>query len=320
MTGPRADGGAAVPEGMVLVPSGSFTAGSDDFYPEERPAHRAAVGAFALDRAPVTVAQFARFVAETGHVTVAERPVDPADYPGTDVSGIQPGALVFTGTAGPVPLHDPARWWRWVPGASWRHPEGPGSDALADRAGHPVVQVCLEDAEAYATWAGRRLPTERELEYAARGGRDGTEPYAWGSERSPGGRHPANTWQGAFPYVNTRDDGWARTSPVGTYPENGFGLVDTIGNVWEWTSTPWSDDHRAAAEGAPAQAATPSPCCAPARTGAHAPARPRDGFVVKGGSHLCAPEYCLRYRPPARQRQERDSATGHLGFRTAADL
>lgn len=284
--------------------------GSNDFYPEEHPAHAVRVSPFRLDRAPVTVAHFGRFVEATGHVTVAERTPDPADYPGIDVSRIAAGALVFTGSAGPVPLNDPSRWWAWVPGASWRRPEGPGSDALATRPDHPVTQVAWSDAAAYAAWAGRRLPTEAELEFAARGGEKGV--YAWGDERAPGGRHLANTWQGPFPYRNTLDDGWATTSPVGCYPPNAYGVVDLVGNVWEWTADRWTARHPHAAT---------SPCCVPVdpRRAHDGPADPRDAFVVKGGSHLCAPEYCLRYRPAARQPQDRDSATTHIGFRCAAD-
>lgn len=297
---------------MVLVPGGDLLMGSDDFYPEERPAHRVRVSPFLLDQAPVTVAQFARFVEQTGYVTVAERRPDPSDYPGVDPDLLVPGALVFTGSDGPVPLHDASRWWTWTPGASWRAPEGPGSDATADRGDHPVTQVCHDDATAYARWAGRRLPTEAEHELAARGGSEGTV-YAWGDERVSDGRHLANTWQGAFPWLDTAEDGWAGTSPVGSYPANGYGAVDLIGNVWEWTTDRWSARHPDAAT---------SPCCVPTdpRTPHHGPERPRDAFVVKGGSHLCAPEYCLRYRPAARQPQDRDSATTHLGFRCAADV
>lgn len=299
---------------MVVVPGGTFSMGSDDFYPEERPAHPVRVSAYLIDRAPVTVAQFAGFVEKTGYVTVAERTPDPRDYPGVDPSLLVPGALVFTGSDGPVPLHDPARWWSWVPGASWRRPEGPcpeGPDALTDRPDHPVTQVSWEDATAYAAWAGKRLPTEAEHEHASRGGADGTA-YAWGDERCPGGRHLANTWQGPFPHHNAAEDGWVTTSPVGTYPANPYGAVDLIGNVWEWTADSWTTHPQAAA----------SPCCVPAdpRTPHTGPPRPRDVFVVKGGSHLCAPEYCLRYRPAARQPQERDSATTHIGFRCALDL
>lgn len=297
----------------MLVPGGRFVMGADDFYPEERPAHPVRVSPFLLQQAPVTVAQFARFVEEAGYVTLAERVPDPRDYPEVeDPAVLVPGALVFTGSAGPVPLHDPGRWWSWVPGASWRHPEGPGSDALPDRGDHPVTQVCLEDAQAYVRWAGLRLPTEAEHEVASRGD-SGEAVYAWGDERVPEGRHLANTWQGPFPYRNTAEDGWVTTSPVGAYPPNCYGAVDLIGNVWEWTADRWSA-HR--------EVGTVSPCCVPAdpRQPHTGPARPRDTFVVKGGSHLCAPEYCLRYRPAARQPQDRDSATTHLGFRCAADV
>ena len=293
---------------MVLIPGGTFQMGSADFYPEEKPVHPVHVSTFLLDRGPVTVAQFERFVDDTGYVTVAERAPDPADYPGVDPTVLVPGALVFTPTSGPVPLRDPALWWRWVPGSHWRRPEGPGSDALAGRAEHPVTQVCWEDATAYARWAGARLPTEAEYEYAARGGQQ-HEPYAWGPERFPDGRPMANTWQGRFPYLHT---GRAGTSPVGTYPQNAYGAVDLIGNVWEWTSDRWHPHPEAAT----------SPCCVPTdpRHTDAGPARPRDAFVVKGGSHLCAPEYCLRYRPAARQPQDRDSATTHIGFRCARDV
>lgn len=302
-----------VSPGMVLVPGGEFLMGLERFYPEERPARRVRVSAFLLQQAPVTVAQFARFVEETGYVTVAERVPDPQDYPGVDPQMLVAGALVFTGTRGPVPLHDPAAWWTWVPGASWRRPEGPGSDALQARGEHPVTQVSLEDAQAYASWAGMRLPTEAEHEFASRGGCQGTV-YAWGDERCVDGQHLANTWQGSYPCQNTAEDGWVTTSPVGSYPANPYGAVDLIGNVWEWTSDRWSVGHTGAARA--------SPCCVPTdprrpHTGL---ARPRDAFVVKGGSHLCAPEYCLRYRPAARQPQECDSATTHLGFRCAQDV
>ena len=296
---------------MVLVPGGTFAMGSDEFYPEERPAHPVRVSPFLLERAPVTVAQFARFVDAAGYVTVAERRPDPQAYPEVDPRLLVPGALVFTGTAGPVPLHDPSLWWSFVPGASWRRPHGPAANVVDERADHPVTQVSWDDAHAYATWAGRRLPTEAEHELAAGGGT--TSAYAWGDERCPGGRHLANTWQGPFPYRNTADDGWTATSPVGAYPPNGYGAVDLIGNVWEWTADRWTARHSR-----PASAA----CCAPAdpRRQHSGPERPRDAFVVKGGSHLCAPEYCLRYRPAARQPQDRDTATAHIGFRCALDL
>ena len=275
--------------------------GSTSFYPEEAPIHSVAVRAFALERHPVTNAQYAEFVAETGYVTLAEQELDPALY-----GDAQPGALVFTPTQGPVDLRDWRQWWRWVPGASWRHPLGPDS-AAADRPDHPVVQVAYPDAAAYARWAGRRLPTEAEWEYAARAGRVST--YAWGEEVRPGGALMANTWQGDFPHRNDGALGWAGTSPVGTFPPNGWGLLDMIGNVWEWTTTEFSAHHRL-----PDPSAPPKSCCAPA-----GPADPGISQALKGGSHLCAPEYCHRYRPAARSPQSQDTATSHIGFRCAGD-
>jgi sulfatase modifying factor 1 len=292
---------------LVTIPGGTSRMGSDDHYPEERPAHPRQVAAFALERHPVTTAQFAEFVDATGWTTVAERAPDPADFPGADPASLVPGSVVFTPTAGPVDLQDWRQWWRWQPGASWRHPEGPGSD-VGDRADHPVVHVAYADAAAYATWAGRRLPTEAEWERAARGGLDGAE-YAWGADALPGGRRMANTWVGAFPF---RNEGWGGTSPVGAYTANGYGLLDMIGNVWERTSDVYAPRHH------PADA-TPVP--RGARTDLLAPTTsPRVLRVTKGGSHLCAPEYCLRYRPAARSPQSDDSSTSHLGFRCASDL
>ena len=306
---------AAAPsaDDMALVPGGTFLMGSEDFYPEERPVHRVAVDAFWMDRTPVTVAQFRRFVKATGHVTLAERAPDAADYPHADPALLVPGALVFHPTAGPVDLRDVRNWWNWVPGARWDRPEGPGSDTYT-RARHPVVHVAYEDAEAYADWAGKSLPTEAEWERAARGGLDGAT-YAWGDEVAPDGRFVANFWQGEFPWQNLGHDGFAGTSPVGSYPANGFGLHDMTGNIWEWTSDFFTPRH-------PDEAA--NGCCVPRNPrvtsdaesfavggpGDHIPRR-----VVKGGSHLCAPNYCLRYRPAARQGEAIDTSTSHIGFR-----
>ena len=290
---------------LVELPGGSFRMGSVDFYPEEAPIHTATVAAFAIERHPVTNAQFAEFVAETGYVTVAEKPLDPALYPGVAEEDLLPGALVFRSTAGPVDLRDWRQWWDWAPGASWRQPFGAGSD-VTGREDHPVVQVAYPDAAAYAAWAGRRLPTEAEFEYAARAGRETT--YAWGAEPTVDGALMANTWQGRFPYRNDGALGWAGTSPVGTFPPNGWGLVDMIGNVWEWTTTEFSAHHR----GKPPQQ---NSCCPP-------PANPDPSVsqTLKGGSHLCAPEYCHRYRPAARSPQSQDSSTTHIGFRCVVDL
>ena len=230
---------------LVELPSGSFRMGSTSFYPEEAPEHTATVGPFAIERHPVTNAQYAEFVAETGYVTVAELPLDPALYPGVAAEDLAPGALVFRPTTGPVDLRDWQQWWNWVLGACWRHPFGPDGGpgtSWTDRLDHPVVQLAYTDAAAYAHWAGRRLPTEAEWEYAARGGT--TTIYPWGDDVEPEGRPMANTWHGRFPYRNDGALGWVGTSPVGSFPPNGFGLVDMIGNVWEWTTTPYSVHHR----------------------------------------------------------------------------
>ncbi|WP_402464628.1 formylglycine-generating enzyme family protein [Isoptericola aurantiacus] len=275
--------------------------GWEGFYPEEGPVHRRSVEPFELDVHPVTNAQFAAFVDDTGYVSVAERPLEGPEFVALSEEERAPGALVFTPTSGPVDLRDWRQWWSWQPGASWRAPHGPGS-SIEGRGDHPVVQVALEDARAYATWVGKRLPTEAEHEYASRGGRTGT-PYAWGDEARPGGRLMANTWQGDFPYRNTGAAGWTGTSPVGTFPANAYGLVDLIGNVWEWTTTPYGPRHQVPA----------SSCCAPSRPSPSGAAQ----LVLKGGSHLCAPEYCLRYRPAARSPQTPDTSTTHIGFRCA---
>lgn len=277
---------------LVELPAGSFRMGSTHFYPEEAPVRTERVAAFAIERHPVTNAQYAAFVADTGYVTVAERPMDPRLYPGVAEADLQPGAMVFRPASGPVDLRDWRRWWDWAPGASWRHPFGPDSECAPD---HPVVQVAYADALAYAGWAGRRLPTEVEWEYAARAGAEST--YPWGEDAAPEGTLMANTWQGRFPYRNDGALGWAGTSPVGTFPANGYGLVDMIGNVWEWTATEFSGQ-------------IANPCCLPADD-------PGVSQALKGGSHLCAPEYCHRYRPAARSPQTRDTATTHIGFRCA---
>ena len=298
---------------LVELPGGSFRMGSTQFYPEEAPVHTATVAAFAAERHPVTNAQFADFVADTGYVTVAEKAPDPALYPGADPADLVPGALVFQPTSGPVDLRDWRQWWAWVTGAEWRHPFGPRS-GIDDRLDHPVVQIAYPDAAAYARWAGRRLPTEAEWEFAARGG--ATTIYAWGDEVAPDGRLMANTWQGRFPYRNDGALGCVGTSPVGTFPPNGFGLVDMIGNVWEWTTTQFSAHHRL--DGSVQSCCGPSTAAA-AVTSDRAP-DPTINQTLKGGSHLCAPEYCHRYRPAARSPQSQDSATTHIGFRCVADV
>ncbi|WP_227985227.1 formylglycine-generating enzyme family protein [Nocardia spumae] len=290
---------------MVPITGGDFAMGCDDFFPEERPVHRVHVGSFLIDAHPVTNAAFRRFVKQTGYVTVAERTPTTEDYPDADPARLTPGGLVFHPTRGPVPLDDWRRWWRYVPGASWRHPLGPGStlDGL-DR--HPVTQVCYRDAAAFAAWAGKQLPTEAEWEYAARGGLD-SATFAWGDEFEPTGRRMANVWVGAFPWQFHPGRGQRATpgtTVVGTYSPNGYGLFDMTGNVWEWTADPFLSH-------------TPAPaCCAPRPPGVEPEAAQRFArHVVKGGSYLCAACYCLRYRPAARQSQTEDTATCHLGFR-----
>ena len=283
---------------LVALDGGSFRMGSTQFYPEEAPVHAVTVAPFAVERHPVTNAQFGEFVADTGYRTVAEVAPDPALFPGAAPADLVPGALVFRATSGAVDLRDWRQWWNWTPGASWRHPYGPDS-TIDGRSEHPVVQVCYADAAAYARWAGRRLPTEAEWEFAARAG--STATYAWGEDPTPGGQLMANTWQGKFPYRNDGALGWSGTSPVGSFPPNGYGLVDMIGNVWEWTTTRFSGHHRV---GGPVES-----CCGPTAPD------PQVSQVIKGGSHLCAPEYCHRYRPAARSPQSQDSATTHIGFR-----
>jgi formylglycine-generating enzyme required for sulfatase activity len=300
------------PKDMVWVPGGTFRMGSDDWYPEERPDRTVSVGGCWIDEHPVTVASFRRFVKATGYVTRAELELDPSLYPGADPATLVPGALVFRRTRGPVDLSDVRNCWVCVPGARWDAPEGPGS-AVNGRERHPVTQVAYEDAEAYATWAGKQLPTEAEWEFAARGGLD-QKTYTWGDEFAPKGRMMANTWQGEFPWQNLMLDRFEGTSPVRSFPPNGLGLYDMAGNVWEWTSDLCRSRHPAEVSHA---------CCAPSDPwlqpqGAEAPAIlplaiPRR--VTKGGSHLCAPICCHRYRPAARQAEVIDTSTAHIGFR-----
>jgi len=302
---------------MAWIPGGTFRMGSDDFYPEERPIHEVTVDGFWMDDHPVTVAEFRRFVKATGHVTLAEQPPEAADYPGADPALLVPGSLVFHRTLGPVNLDDYANWWSWVPGAQWRHPEGPDS-TVDGRELHPVTHVAYGDAMAYAGWAGKTLPTEAEWEFAARGGLDGAR-YAWGDEFTPKGRQMANTWQGEFPWQNLLLDKYERTSPIRSFPPNGFGLYDVTGNTWEWTTdfyTPAHPDeviHACCGPSGPRLNPRVTSPDASYNTGGPGEQFPR--MVVKGGSHLCAPNYCHRYRPAARSPQTIETSMGHLGFR-----
>lgn len=300
---------SAEPKGMRYLAGGAFLMGCDDFYPEERPVRSVIVSDFWIDEHPVTVAEFRRFVKAMGYVTTAEQPPEAADYPDADAALLVPGSLVFHKTARPVDLSDVRAWWSYVPGASWRAPEGPGSN-LNGRDRHPVTHVTYADAEAYAAWAGKQLPTEAEWEFAARGGLE-QAVFAWGNAFAPKGKMLANTWQGEFPWQNLLLDGYERTSPVGAFPPNGFGLYDMTGNVWEWTCDEF------ALPGAPEPGTA---CCAPnsAGSGERDGAGPDGAFrrhVIKGGSHLCAPNYCFRYRPAARQGETLDTSTSHIGFR-----
>ncbi|MGR2751375.1 formylglycine-generating enzyme family protein [Agromyces arachidis] len=296
---------------VVRIPAGTFLMGSDEFYPDERPVHRRTVGEFWIDRYEVTNEQYAEFVDDTGYVTVAERDLDPAMFPGADPADLVPGAMVFTPTDGPVDLRDYRNWWRWQPGAWWRHPAGPGS-SIDELMRHPVVHVAFEDAAAYAEWAGMRLPTEAEHEYAARGGADGAR-FAWGRDPYPDGVPQANTWLGRFPYDN---QGVGGTAPVGSYPANGYGLFDMIGNVWEWTSDFYTPRHLSLSD-VPVDRGKRTDLLAAASAEPGLPAIPRR--VLKGGSHLCSPEYCLRFRPAARSPQAEDTGMSHVGFRCARD-
>jgi sulfatase modifying factor 1 len=277
---------------MVRIPRGEFTMGSDEHYPEEAPEHRVSLDGFWMDAAAVTNAEFGAFVEETDYETVAERPLDPADFPGAPPENLVPGSLVFTPTPGPVDLRHMSQWWTWTPGACWKQPEGPDS-SLAERESHPVVHVAYEDAQAYAAWAGKALPTEAQWELAARGGLEGAT-YTWGDAPEQEGQRLANYWHGDFPW--RPDPGYGTTAPVGSYPPNGFGLFDMAGNAWEWTTDWYGGSIEESYDPAQPQFRVPRK-------------------VIKGGSFLCADSYCLRYRPAARRPQMIDTGMSHIGFR-----
>jgi len=298
---------------MLWIPGGTFRMGSNDHYPEEAPVHRVTVDGFWIDRTPVTNRQFKQFVRATGHVTTAEIAPDPKDYPGALPHMLYAGSLVFVPPRSAVDLRDWSQWWTFLKGADWRHPYGPKSN-VKRLDNHPVVHVSLSDALAYAKWAGRDLPTEAEWEFAARGGLDGAE-FAWGEQFMPRGVQMANIWQGNFPLQKLNENGYKRTSPVGAFPPNGYGVCDMIGNVWEWTSDWYAPKHEADA---------PKACCIPENPRGGREEQSYDRCqpnikiprkVIKGGSHLCAPNYCRRYRPAARHAEPVDTSTSHLGFR-----
>ncbi len=297
---------------MIWIPGGTFVMGSDNHYAEEAPAHPVKVDGFWMDCTPVTNKEFARFVEETGYITFCEKAPDPALYPGALPEMLAPASSVFVKPPHRVSLQNHFQWWQYIPGASWREPQGKGS-SIKGRDFHPVVHVAYDDVRAYAAWAGKELPTEAEWEFAALGGQDKKE-FAWGDELAPKGKHQANTWQGEFPWQNLSEDGYEGTSPVEAFPPNAYGLYDMIGNVWEWTDSWYSASHPEKKTKA---------CCIPNnprgakqeeshdhRDPAHIPRK-----VMKGGSHLCAPNYCRRYRPAARMAQPVDTSTSHLGFR-----
>lgn len=289
-------------EGMIRIAGGTFLMGSDDGYRDEGPAHAVTLDPFWIDAHEVTNAQFAAFVAATGYVTTAERPPNPEEIPGAPAYMLEPGSAVFTPPRDP---HSATDWWDYVPGANWRAPYGPGS-SIEGREHEPVVHVTYEDATAYADWLGRALPTEAQFEFAQRGGTDTT--YAWGEERTPGGAHQANTWQGFFPFQDTVDDGFAGAAPAGCFPANGYGLFDMTGNVWEWTNDWYAPRH------------DPRDAVNPTGPAAQASLDPRQGQfpvrVMRGGSFLCAPNYCVRFRSAARHAQDVGLGSNHIGFRT----
>ena len=303
-------------EKMVFINGGTFMMGSDKFFPEEKPVHKVTVNSFWMDKYVVTNKEFSDFVLSTNYVTVAERPLNHNDFPGLSEDDLAPGSMVFEKSNGPVDLKNYANWWKWVKGASWKNPQGPESN-LIGLENHPVVHVAYEDVEAYAKWAGKELPTEAEWEYAARGGLEGMD-FTWGNEDNQLTKPMANTWQGEFPYQNLLIDNYEGTSPVGLFQPNGFGLYDMAGNVWEWTCD-WYVPHL------DESISKVKTCCTPSINPrivspefSYDPRQPQFKIprkVVKGGSHICAPNYCLRYRPAARQPQMIDTGMTHIGFR-----
>ncbi len=297
---------------MIHIIGGKFGMGSNNHYPEEAPVHHVTVQGFWIDRFLVTNAQFQKFVKETGHITFAELPADPKDYPGAKPELLAPSSTVFFKPQQKVNRNDHYNWWSYIQGANWRHPEGPGS-SIKDRMKHPVVHLTYNDVLSYAHWVGKEIPSEAEWEFAAKGGLEDAE-FAWGDELYPKDKMMANTWQGEFPYENTRQDGYERTSPVGSFSSNGYGLYDMIGNVWEWTQD-WYQDHKLIKKSGCCSMENPKGGNLEQSFDPNMPDIKIPRKVIKGGSFLCAPSYCQRYRPAARMAQAIDTSTCHLGFR-----
>ncbi|MES2238805.1 MAG: formylglycine-generating enzyme family protein [Bacteroidota bacterium] len=292
---------------MVWVAAGEFSMGTND-YPDAKPIHKVSVKGYWIDEHEVTNAQFAAFVTATNYVTIAERPLDPADYPGVPLDKLVPGSAVFVPPTGQVPLDNIQQWWQYVPGASWQHPSGPES-SIAGLENNPVVQVSYLDAKAYADWAGKRLLTEAEWEFAARAGRPHTK-YYWGTDLKPNGKWLANIFQGTFPNNNTAEDGFANAAPVKSFPKNPLGIYDLEGNVWEWCSDLYSNDYYKNSTAANPQG--PSMTNDPEEPGI-------EKHVQRGGSYLCSDQYCIRYVAGSRGKGETTSACNHLGFRCVKD-
>jgi len=294
---------SSCPENMVFIPGGTFKIGSDSHYPSERSAEDVTVDSFCINKYEITNSEFAQFVKETGYITVAERPLSKEQFPSLPDDQRNPGSLVFHMADKNAKQVGYLSWWKWTPGADWQHPFGPKSD-IQGKEKYPVVQVSYEDVVAYAQWAGKSLPTEAQWEYAARGGLDDVD-YSWGQQYS---EKKANTWQGIFPLFNTKADGYTGTAPVGSFEPNGYGLYDITGNVWEWTSDWYGVGHDRKNHSSNPTGPTEKESFDPREPGIAK-------HVIKGGSYLCAPNYCSRYRPAARESQSPDTGTTHIGFR-----